>query len=161
MTPFGASPQKPPKKPPEPAKPPSPPSQGDGCSTVAFFVLAAIIFFLVRPFVVPHLTPDKKEIDADASAREAVAKTLSVSFPTASVRLNQIGGENLEVWISQKEFESVAYLDRKTLMDLVGKQWCEKVSISKCPTVVVRNEKTGANLAIYHCMFSYSDLNPN
>jgi hypothetical protein len=77
------------------------------------------------------------------------------------LRLNQIGGENLEVWISQKQFESVAYLDRKTLMDAVGKQWCDTAGITKCPTVVVRDEKTGKNLAIYHCMFSYSDLNPN
>jgi hypothetical protein len=83
------------------------------------------------------------------------------AFPVSHVELKQYGGFNLEIWIPQKQFVSITYLERKALMDSVGAEWYKTAGFLLCSTVTVRDEKSGKNLAIYHCMFSYSDLNPN
>lgn len=168
MTPFGSPPQKPPKDPPDKAtraeeSKPSEPSKSsdDWAYSIGCGGLLVSAMFVALIFIAPHLDPNKEELDTAADARTAVTKLFSQALPTTDVKLKQLGGYNLEVWTPQKEFESSSYLDRKALMDATGKEWCTTTEFFMCPTVVVRDEKTGKNLAIYHCMFSYSDLNPN
>ena len=85
-------------------------------------------------------------------------KSLSQSFQTDDVQLKQLGGFNLEVWIAKTNFESVSYLDRKSLLDGVGKGWCHSFGGWSCPTIVVRDEKSGKELASYHCLFGYAKI---
>jgi hypothetical protein len=152
----------PPEKPIEEVKPPDPTTTADGIGAAAGclgFVFA--VFILAAIFILPHVDPSQKDLDAATDARTAVTKLLSQALPATDVMLKQLGGYNLEVWIPQKEFESITYLDRKALMDSVGEEWYKTARFIRFSTVTVRDEKTGRNLAIYHCMFTYSDLNPS
>jgi hypothetical protein len=151
----------PPEKPTETKKPPEPASLVDELGTAAgclFFIFIA--FILAAIFVLPHLDPVQKDLDSAADARAVITKIFSQALPATDVKLRQLGADNLEIWLPQKEFESITYLDRKALMDSVGAEWYKTAGFIQFSTVTVRDEKSGKNLAIYHCMFSYSDLNP-
>jgi hypothetical protein len=154
MTPMDSprEPAHPPLKPPEAPKP----TDSVGGTLGCLFGLA--ILFLVTIFIIPHANPEKPELESTLDERAAMTKTLAASFPTAAIELKQLGGFNLEVWISKKEFESISYLDRKTLLETVGKPWCDKFGGWKCPTITVRDDKGGKELGAYHCLFSRSTI---
>jgi hypothetical protein len=162
MTPFGSSSKKPPEKQAEAEKPAEPAKSSDewGCS-VGCLGFAFILYILAAIFILPLVDPAQKDVDSAADARAAIAKTFAQALPATDVKLKQLGGYNLEIWILQKEFESITYLDRKALMDSVGAEWYKTAGFIRFSTVTVRDEKSGKNLAIYHCLFGYSDLNPN
>lgn len=90
--------------------------------------------------------------------RATVTKTLSAWYPNATIELKKLGGFNLEVWISKQEFETISYLERKQLLETVGSAWCDRFGDWKCPTMVVRDDKAGKDLATYHCLFRYARI---
>ena len=151
MPPIGAHPQKryPPEEQDETSKSGDNFAAGMGC-----LLLLGILYFPAI-FIVPHFTPDKTELDSSAAARDAMTKTLSLSFQTDDIQVKQLGAFNLEVWIAKTNFESVSYLNRKSLLESVGKGWCDGFGGWSCPTIAVRDEKTGKELASYHCLFRY------
>jgi hypothetical protein len=145
------------EKPSEPAKPEAKPTDdnigtGVGCA----FVIG--LMFLGTIFMIPHTDAEKAELETAADARAAIVKTLSQSYPTADVQVKQLGGFNLELWISKKNFESISYLDRKGVLETVGRGWCESYGGWECPTITVRDEKSGKELGSYHCLFSYAKI---
>ena len=52
----------------------------------------------------------------------------------------------------------MSYLNRKALLEIVGKNWCDSFGGWKCPTIIVRDDKGGKQLASYHCLFSYATI---
>jgi hypothetical protein len=117
-----------------------------------------LLFFVIAIPAVPHLDAQKEELEASAKARDAMTKTISAWFPTARIELKQLGGFNLKVWISKHDFETVSYLDRKGLLETVGRSWCESFGGWKCPVIAVRDDKNGKEIASYHCLFSYAKI---
>src|ERR1017187_4105250 len=148
MTPFGSSSKKPPEKQAEAEKPAEPAKSSDewGCS-VGCLGFAFILYILAAIFILPHVDPAQKDVDSAADARAAIAKTFAQALPATDVKLKQLGGGKLGIWI--------------VLMDSVGAEWYKTAGFIRFSTVTVRDEKSGKNLAIYHCLFGYSDLNPN
>jgi anti-sigma factor RsiW len=144
-------------KPPQPSKP----SDGYWGCLAGLLGFGLVVFFLVTVFIAPRVDPNQEQLATAADARTAITKMFAQALPAAHVELKQYGAYNLEIWIPQREFESITYLDRKALMDSVGSEWYKTAGFLLCSTVTVRDEKSGKNLAIYHCMFSYSDLNPD
>jgi hypothetical protein len=124
-----------------------------GILLVAFFVGAALIL--------PHTSADGADLARMQKYRSDIVARFSVRFDSPNVRVEQLGGFNVEVWIPRHEFDSINYLDRKAFLEQTGAQWCDKVDGWSSPTVTVRDAGTGKNLAVFHCVFRYSDLNPD
>lgn len=97
-------------------------------------------------------------MDAAAEVRTAITARFAESYPSASVHLKQLGGYNLEIWIARRSFETLGYLDRKALLESVGKDWCDRFGGWECPAIVVREIKAGNRLGTYHCLFRYATI---
>jgi|GEM_PF-2978354 hypothetical protein len=138
----------PPQKPAEAAKP-----SNDSVEEKVGYAFLIVVLYFAAILVVPHFDPEKADIEKTADARAAIVKTFSQSFPAAEIQVKQLGAFSLEVWISKKNFESVGYLDRKALVESVGKGWCDLYGGWMFPTVAVRDEKSGKELAVYHSLF--------
>jgi hypothetical protein len=145
MTPFGSpsqKPQNPPDKPTEAEKPPDTTKLTDELATAGGCLgVLVVVFFLVAIFILPHIDPNREQLDKAAGVRDAIMKLFTQGLSATDVELRQLGGYNLEIWIPQREFESISYLDRKALMDAAGRDWCTMADFLLCPTVVVRDEK--------------------
>jgi hypothetical protein len=111
-----------------------------------------LMLWSILLLVVPHFDAGKQALDTAAAARATVEGTFALVLPNTAVRLRQLGGYNLEVWISQKDFESINYLDRKQLIDRIGVGWCRTATDDGwwwLPTISVRDERSGKALARY------------
>lgn len=106
----------------------------------------------------PHMKADTEDLAKASPAREATASQFAVTMPQADVRLEQLGGFNLEIWISQHDFDSVAYPDRKGFVETVGKTWCGPAPYTLMPSVAIRDVRSGKEVAAYSCVFSYASL---
>jgi|ERR1035438_9375024 hypothetical protein len=137
----------PPEKPSEAAKP----SDNSGCGVVGFFLL--VIFYFAAVFISPHLDPEKADIEKTVDSRDVIVKFLAKPFPTAEIQVKQLGAFSLEIWIQKKDFESAAYLERRSAVEAVGKGWCDLYGGWMLPTVAVRDARSGKELAAYHCLF--------
>jgi len=112
-----------------------------------------VIFYFAAVFISPHIDPEKADIEKTADSRDAIVKFLAKPFPTAEIQVKQLGAFSLEIWIQKKDFETVAYLERRSAVETVGKGWCDLYGGWMCPTVAVRDAKSGKELATYHCLF--------
>lgn len=123
-------------------------------------VVLGVVCWFAAIYIIPHTDPEKLEVETAAVGRASIATMFSIAFPAAEIQVKQLGGYSLEVWISRRDFESVGYLQRKGLIEIVGKGWCERYGGWTCPTVAVRDDKGGKELAVYHCLFSYATMEP-
>jgi hypothetical protein len=119
-------------------------------------ILLGILFFAII-YAIPHFEPDQFDMHDTREMRSAIVARLTSSFST-DIQLKQLGGYSLEIWISKKSFESVGYLDRKSILQSIGKDWCDKFGGWKSPTVVVRDATSGKDLATYHCTFGNTTI---
>jgi hypothetical protein len=95
------------------------------------------------------------------TARTALNSGFAAQFDTFDIRVVQLGGFNVEVWIPRRNFDSVNYLDRKAFVETSGGAWCSSADGWTSPTLTVRDAGTAKALAVFHCTFRYSDMNPN
>jgi len=127
-----------------------------GCS--AWLVLLALMGWGAVVTYSPHTKADTEALDKAATARGAVAYQFALTIPQADIRLEQLGGFNLEVWITQHDFDSMPYPDRKGFVERVGKAWCGPVEQMLLPSLAIRDVHNGKELASYSCVFSYASL---
>jgi hypothetical protein len=135
-------------------------SQAFGC--LGMMTVAWLLFVVL---LVPRSKPEDKDLAGSSGARDLVYKQFSERLTDADIRIEQRDGLNLEVWLSRSSFESLPYLGRKEFLDSVGKDWCDQPSrwsvTNFLPSITVRDAQNGKNLAVHHCLFSRSDLDPN
>jgi hypothetical protein len=82
------------------------------------------------------------------------------NYADADVRVVQPGWGKLEAWVPGKDFKDMDYLDRKTLVESAGREWCGEASAWLLPLMTVRDLKSGKSLAVFHCLLSRSDMSP-
>jgi len=122
------------------------------------------LWWLVCVWYVPHMEPNSQDLANAGPARVSVEALLSSRLPdNAQLRLEQHGGFNLAIWVSQSDLESVPYPDRKSFIETVGRAWCEAPGLKShhgtLPSVTVRDVRSGNELASYSCVFSHASVN--
>jgi len=127
-----------------------------GCGCLLFL---GIIGYAVVVFYSPHKDPDSTDVTAASQASTAVAAQLALGLPgSAETRIQQRGGFNLEIFVAQRDFESVSYPDRTSFVKIVGTSWCDHVEKTWFPSVAIRDIRSGKELATYNCVLSYASL---
>ena len=124
-------------------------------------ILAALIFavwwsvysFLYAPSQKLHMR--KATLDP---LKLSVESKLSEIVSTSVVRLEALGGYNLDIYIKQDEFEAVPYPDRAAVVEQVGKAWGDKVEHTYLPAVRFRDMKSGRILATYSCILNKATI---
>ncbi len=138
------------------------PKESRVLSTIGCLGLLVPVFMLGAAYILPHLSVDARDVSKMDEDRSRIAAGFSGTFRTPNVRVEQLRGFDVEVWVPLHDFDSVNYLDRKALIEQSGGQWCDNADSDWLfPTLTVRDAKTGKNLAVFHCLFRYSDLNPD
>jgi hypothetical protein len=89
---------------------------------------------------------------------QSVSLALAGSFPAAHPRLELLKGQNLDIYLSKDEFQSVPYPDRSEAVAKVGRTWCKQVEHTFLPTIQFRDITTGSVLASYGCLMERPSL---
>jgi hypothetical protein len=74
--------------------------------------------------------------------------------PEVKARIEQRRGNNVEVYLSKDDFESVPFPDRGRFVGDVGFAWCSNSSRSFLPSVVIRDLRSGDRFDTYNCLLS-------
>jgi hypothetical protein len=80
-----------------------------------------------------------------------VRMQLAPSIPDAKPRLEQLRGENLDIYLTTREFQEVPFPDRAEFINHIGTTWCAQVSCTFLPAVRFRDIETGQLLGTYWC----------
>lgn len=125
---------------------------------IGVLLLAGI--WLIATLYLPYADASPQDLSMALNARANLSSSVMAQVPTAQIRLEQKGGFNLTVWMS--DFESVLYPDRKQFLQTVGQLWCEDKDIGGglvfLPSVEVRDIKDGKKLASYSCALSSASV---
>jgi hypothetical protein len=111
----------------------------------ALFVAWAVYAFLYAPSR-PASSDVSDRADPGIAVRAAVLQAFHV-LP----RFELLKGANLDIYMTQGEFEGVAFPDRSSAIDRVGAAWCDEASLTFIPTVRIRDTRTGSTLGRYSC----------
>jgi hypothetical protein len=121
-----------------------------------WFVVGSVVgLFVVKT------NPAEADIRETSRAREVIAQKFALDFLESEVRLDLLGGRNLEAWIPRKTFEMMPYPDRKEFVSNIGKTWCQTANPLIFPTLTIRDRTKGTKLATYSCVLSSTNLEPN
>jgi hypothetical protein len=88
------------------------------------------------------------------AAREMVSAEFAKSFPGVEIRVPQGSGFGLQIWMSRGDFVSMAFPDRQTFLEAVGKRWCAWIDPWTLRSIVVSDMRTGKDPAVYGCLLS-------
>src|SRR2546422_477253 len=124
-----------------------------GClfSIVGFVTVVWLVNIVYMPY-------EKGELKPDSKAAQDVQRKLFSTFPSADVRLDVRGGNNLHIYLPAHDFEQVAYPDRKGFVAEVGAAWCDQVDQTALPSVEFRDMRSGKTLATYSCVLGHATL---
>lgn len=133
-------------------------ARGDYDSAIGCFVIViAVIGWLVYSF--SYAPSQKEEIVTESAASNNaeqllgwVRLQLAVSIPDASPRLERFKGDNLDIYLTVREFQKVQYPDRREFIERIGKVWCDRVSKAFLPAVQFRDISTGQLFGSYGCL---------
>jgi len=139
---------------------PEPPAARDESglgSLLALVAVAPALMWVVFTFFYAPSHPDAgpPQLTPRASAPSpevAVQEALSTRVPNADPRLELMGGNNLDIYVSRSSFEDVPYPDRQNAIREVGKAWCEKVTGFFFPAVRIRDVRSGKVMASFGCV---------
>jgi hypothetical protein len=103
--------------------------------------------------VSPNVKLDSEDVKPLNPAIESTYAVLNSQLIQADLRLVPMRGNNLEIYMTTAEFESVPYPDRGEFVDRVANAWCDRVDGIFLPSVKVRDIKLGEQLASRNCFF--------
>lgn len=142
---------------------PKPSHEGEvGC--LAFLGIGAALFWAAYSFLYAPSQPDpsghpsvrQPTPGVAYSAEGAVGVALSTYLPADSDwRLELMKGNNLDIYVSRKAFEDVAFPDRPNFIEQVGKAWCVGVQTMFIPAVRLRDVRTGKVMGSYRCVLGH------
>jgi hypothetical protein len=119
-------------------------------------VLLALGAWLIALLYLPHADGGSEDVSRAQNARTDLSSFVMSQLPATQLRLQQQGGFNLIVWMS--DFESVLYPDRRPFVQAIGRLWCENKEIRSelvfLPSVEIRDIRNGKTLASYSCTLS-------
>jgi hypothetical protein len=87
-----------------------------------------------------------------ANGQTAVLGEIAQILPDSFPRLEVMEGSNLDVYLTRKEFEDVAFPDRPSVLERVGKAWCKEVNHSYLPKLRIRDIRTGQEFGSFSCV---------
>jgi hypothetical protein len=90
------------------------------------------------------------------SSHAALSSLISGGFSAS--RIEVLDGANVDVFIPRREFEDIAFPDRRAVMREMGDVWCSGVPHLYLPEVRVRDIRTGEKLAAFACFSKRIDL---
>ena len=76
-------------------------------------------------------------------------------LPFAEIRLQPMRGNNLDIYVTKDDFESIPYPDRDNFVTSIGQGWCANVSNYFLPVVKIKDIRTGAIMDKCSCFYSY------
>jgi hypothetical protein len=86
----------------------------------------------------------------EARLRDAVRS----EFPLSTFELKRTGSDDLDLFLSRKDVESVPFPDRAELFSRLGLAWCVDSKRLVFPSVRFRDLRTGATFGEYSCNLS-------
>ena len=129
---------------------------------------AAALFWVAYTFLYAPSHPDPEGQPAipysspgaptAVSPETAVQTALWTYLPSADPRLELMKGNNLDIYVSRSSFEDVAFPDRPSVIENVGKAWCGRVTHVFMPTVQLRDVKSGKVMASYSCVLGRASV---
>ncbi len=128
---------------------------GSGAGRLFYIVGVVALVWLADVIYMPY---QKGELKPDSRAAQDVQRKLFSTFPSAEIRLDVRGGNNLHIYVSIHDFERVAYPDRKGFVAEVGAAWCDQVDQTSLPSVEFRDIRSGKTLAMYSCILGHASL---
>ena len=131
----------------------------EGLFVIKFlFVVALVIWLGFSSCAAPHIRLSETSMWQNVAAF-LVGLEITALIPEAQPRIEPYVGNNLKIFITKENFESVPYPDRKDFVSKVGKTWCNSVdSFWLLPSVYIRDIKSGKELASYSCTLRYAQL---
>jgi len=135
---------------------PSKSSPDDGCVSCSVLLGAVVIWFIYILAIAPRWKSDTQELPNNCD----ILSELIQIYPRGwtETRIERMHGDNIDIFISRKDFESIPYPDRKETITRIGKSWRDFSSWYFFPSVRIRDVRTGEILADYSCTFNSSSL---
>jgi hypothetical protein len=127
----------------------------------ALLAIAAIcgVVWLICVFCARYMDLDKQELATLDKPTEAVTLAIARKLGDESaVRIDPRGGNNVDVYLKMKDFESVPYPDRGDFVKSVSQEWCANLGADQewlLPSVKIRDIRTGDVLASYNCVLGW------
>ena len=116
----------------------------------ALFVIAGLIWWCYSYLYAPTHKAESGTVPDDRQNQVLIA--LAVALPQAVPRLELLQGDNLNIYITRREFQSVPFPDRSDVLRKVGTKWCSLVDHIFLPAIEFRDISTGTSLGSYGCV---------
>jgi hypothetical protein len=118
-----------------------------GACLLLGFTVWAIWWFYFSFFA----APSARESSPPQAAVQAIQSELVISIPESSPRLEFFEGNNLEIFLSQREFEAIPFPDRERVILSICRAWSKRVDHTYLPSVKIRDIRTGHTFVSYSC----------
>ena len=115
-----------------------------GCVIVFLLPIAWLLYAM-------WFAPDIRREDQIFPEKCQIYPQTSAAFSTFEFRIVRMSSENIDIFISRKDFETVSYPDRKDVIAQIGRSWGAFADWYCFASVRIRDVATGKVFADYSC----------
>jgi hypothetical protein len=118
----------------------------------SLFLAGTLIWAAYSCFYAPSQRA-KSDIYAGSAVRLHAQATLA--FGDLDTRIEPREGANIRLYLSKSTFESMPFPDRESVVETLGRQWCDGVNGAFLPVFSIHDIRDGKELARYGCTWHH------